>query len=166
METKKTIINGVEFYADRNSGALVAYNNINGVDTIDDAKSFIEDLLCSYIKEYPNLGTWSITVDTNDGHTVELRWSCDSVEEYDEFIETFVDNERIYDKNASNHLIEAFEVGEAKWTLANTTDEEYSDISKNWFTDHIERIIKRLPNEFTEEEKQRANNAKALLSEC
>ena len=92
METKKTIINGVEFYADRNSSALVAYNNINGVDTIDDAKSFIEDLLCSYIKEYPYLGIWSITVDTNDGHTVELRWECNSTEEYDEFIDTFVDN--------------------------------------------------------------------------
>lgn len=164
METKKTIINGVEFYADRNSSALVAYNNINGVDTIDDAKSFIEDLLCSYIKEYPYLGIWSITIDTNDGHTVELRWECNSTEEYDEFIDTFVDNERVYDNNQSNYLIKAYEIGDAKWTLA-SSDEEIGEICEAWFKSHVEEVIERYPEEFTDEEKARAEEVKPLLSE-
>ena len=164
METKKIIINSIEFYADRYSGALTAYDKIEGVDDIDDAKRLLEDLLSSYIKKRPHLGLWSIAIETNDDHTVEMQWECNSTEEYDEFITTFVDHERLYDNNQSNHLIKAYEVGDAKWTLA-STDEELSDISEGWFAEHVEDVIKRMPEEFTEEEKKRAIEAKSLLSE-
>lgn len=164
METKKITLEGIEFYADRYSGALVAYDKIEGVDDIDDAKRRIEALLCSYIKKYPYFGTWSIKMDTKDGHTVELRWSCNSVEEYDEVITTFVDNERVYDNNQSNYLIKAYEIGDAKWTLA-STDEEIGEISEAWFKSHVEEVIERYPEEFTAEEKARAEEVKPLLAE-
>ena len=165
METKKITLEGIEFYADRYSGALVAYDKIEGVDDINDAKTLIEGLLCTYIKKCPHLGLWSITVETNDDHTVEMRWECNSTEEYDEFITTFVDHDRLYDNNQSNYLIEAFEIGDARATLSDTTDEEFGEISKEWFADHVEKIIERHPEEFTDEEKARAEEVKPLLSE-
>lgn len=164
MKTKKITLEGIEFYADRYSGALVAYDKIEGVDDINDAKRRLEALLCSYIKEYPYLGLWSITVETNDGHTVEMSWECNSVEEYDEFITTFVDHDRLYDNNQSNYLIEAYEIGDAKWTLA-STDEEIGEICKAWFKSHVEEVIERYPEEFTDEEKARAEEVKPLLAE-
>ena len=164
METKKITLEGLEFYADRYSGALVAYDKIEGVDDINDAKLLLEALLCSYIKERPDLGLWSVTVETNDGHTVEMRWECNSVEEYDEFITTFVDHDRLYDNNQSNHLIKAYEIGDAKLTLA-STDEELGEICEEWFKSHVEEVIERYPEEFTDEEKARAEEVKPLLSE-
>lgn len=164
METKKITLEGIEFYADRYSGALVAYDKIEGVDDINDAKRRLEALLCTYIKKRPYLGLWSITVETNDGHTVEMSWECNSVEEYDEFITTFVDHDRLYDNNQSNYLIEAYEIGDAKWTLA-STDEEIGEICEVWFKSHVEEVIERYPEEFTAEEKARAEEVKPLLAE-
>lgn len=164
METKKITLEGIEFYANRYSGALVAYDKIEGVDDINDAKRRLEALLCTYIKKRPYLGLWSITIETNDDHTVEMRWECNSVEEYDEFITTFVDHDRLYDNNQSNYLIEAYEIGDAKWTLA-STDEEIGEICKAWFKSHVEEVIERYPEEFTDEEKARAEEVKPLLAE-
>ena len=80
-------------------------------------------------------------------------------------ITTFVDNDRISDRNYANDLLEAFEIGDAKATLSDTTDEEFGSISEGWFEDHVEKIIERHPDEFSEEEKKRAIEVKPLLCE-
>lgn len=164
MATKSITINGIEFLSD-NYGGIFAYDEIEGLNTIDDAKRILNDLLYTYVKEHPYNETWRISVDTTDGTKVELSWSCYCVDQCDEFIELFVDNERIRDRNDSSNLVEAFEIGDAKATLSDTTDEEFGSISKGWFKEHVEKIIERYPNEFSEEEKKRAIEVKSLLCE-
>lgn len=164
MIPKSIIINGIKFLCD-DYGGIFAYNKIEGLDTIDDAKELLNDLLYTYVKEYPYNETWRISVDTTDGTKVELSWSCNSVDEYDEMITTFVDNDHISDRNYANDLVEAFEIGDAKATLSDTTDEEFGSISEGWFEDHVEKIIERYPNDFSEEEKKRAIEVKSLLCE-
>ena len=164
MIPKSIIINGIEFLCD-DYGGIFAYNKIEGLDTIDDAKRLLNDLLYTYVKEYPYNETWRISVDTTDGTKVELNWSCYCVDQCDEFIKLFVDNELIRDRNESNNLVEAFEIGDAKATLSDTTDEEFGSISEGWFEDHVEKIIERYADEFSEEEKKRAIEVKPLLCE-
>lgn len=80
-------------------------------------------------------------------------------------ITTFVDNDRISDRNYANDLVEAFEIGDAKATLSDTTDEDFGSISEGWFKEHVEKIIERYPNDFSDDEKKRAIEVKSLLCE-
>lgn len=164
MTPKSITINGIKFLID-NYGGIFAYDEIEGLDTIDDAKRILNDFLYTYVKEHPYRGTWSIQADTKDGYSVELSWSCDSVDEHDEMITTFVDNDRISDRNYADDLVEAFWIGDAKATLSDTTDEEFGSISKGWFKEHVEKIIERYPDEFSADEKKRAIEVKSLLCE-
>ena len=164
MVPKSITIKGIRFLFD-NYGGIFTLDYIEGIDTIDDAKHLLNDLLYTYVKEYPYNGTWSISVETKDGRRVELQWWCDCPDQCAEFIKLYVDNERIRDGNDSSNLVEAFEIGDAKETLSDTTDEEFGSISEGWFEDHVEKIIERHPDEFSEEEKKRAIEVKPLLCE-
>ena len=142
--------------------------DINGVDAVKDiydAKRLIEELLYTYIKEHPYNEHWSIAIETNNGTSIECSWRCASPEEHDENITTYVDGERLQDRNHARHLLQAYEIGEAKWTLSSTDDKGWSEICEEWFNEHVSRVMQRYPDEFTDEECKRAQQARYLLSE-
>nr|DAQ59904.1 MAG TPA: hypothetical protein [Caudoviricetes sp.] len=158
------IINEIKFYISKYSGGLVAYDKVDVVD-IYDAKRLIEKLLYTYIKANPYKERWSITIETTDGTAVECSWSCASYEHNDEYITTAVDGERLQDRNQASDLLQAYEIGEAKCTLANTSNKELREIDKEWFNDHVVSVMDRYPDEFSDEERKRLNQVRPLLSD-
>lgn len=158
------IINEIKFYISKYSGGLVAYDKVDVVD-IYDAKRLIEKLLYTYIKANPYKERWSITIETTDGTAVECSWSCASYEHNDEYITTAVDGERLQDRNQASDLFQAYEIGEAKCTLENTSNKELREIDKEWFNDHVVSVMDRYPDEFSDEERKRLNQVRPLLSD-
>lgn len=165
MKTTTITINGIDLYTCKHSGLLLACNKAEGVKDIYDAKRIIEELLYTYVKENPYNERWSIAIETNDGTAVECSWCCTSSEEYDENITTFVDGERLQDRNNARWLLQAYEIGEAKWTISITDDKGWSEICEEWFNEHVSRVMQRYPEDFTDEERKRAQQARSLLSE-
>lgn len=142
----------------------MAYDKVDVVD-IYDAKRLLEKLLYTYIKDTPYKERWSITIETTDGTAVECSWSCASYEHNDEYITTAVDNERLQDRNQASYLFQAYEIGDAKWTLAHTSNKEFREISKEWFNDHVVSVMDRYPDEFSDDERKRSDLVRPLLSD-
>lgn len=162
------ILNGIEFLERDwiDSRCLFAREVPKGAETIEDTKDMVEELLQAYIEQYPYLGGfWSIEMESKEGDRVEMRWSCNSFEEWDEFITTYVNNERVYDHNHAVNLWECYARGDAKDQLETMTDEEWQETSKQWFEEHIDRIIELFPNSFTPEQIAEANRVRELLCE-
>ena len=62
-----------------------------GGETIEDTKDMVEELLQVYIEQYPYIGGfWSIEMESKEGDRVEMSWSCNSLDESDEFVTTYV----------------------------------------------------------------------------
>ena len=162
------ILNGREFL-DKNwsdSRCLYAREVPKGAETIEDTKDMVEELLQAYIEQYPYIGGfWSIEMESKEGDMVEMRWSCKSFEEWDEFITTYVNNEKVYDHNHAVNLWECYARGDAKDQLETMTDEEWQETSKQWFEEHIDRIIELFPDSFTPEHIAEANRVRELLCE-
>jgi len=162
------ILNGIEFLERDwiDSRCLFAREVPKGAETIEDTKDMVEELLQAYIEQYPYLGGfWSIEMESKEGDRVEMSWSCNSFEEWDEFITTYVNNERVYDHNHAVNLWECYARGDAKEQLETMTDEEWQETSKQWFEEHIDRIIELFPNSFTPEQIAEANRVRELLCE-
>ena len=162
------ILNGIEFLKRDwiDSRCLFAREVPKGAETIEDTKDMVEELLQAYIEQYPYLGGfWSIEMESKEGDRVEMSWSCNSFEEWDEFITTYVNNERVYDHNHAVNLWECYARGDAKDQLETMTDEEWQETSKQWFEEHIDRIIELFPNSFTPEQIAEANRVRELLCE-
>lgn len=104
-------------------------------------------------------------MESKEGDMVEMRWSCKSFEEWDEFITTYVNNEKVYDHNHAVNLWECYARGDAKDQLETMTDEEWQETSKQWFEEHIDRIIELFPDSFTPEHIAEANRVRELLCE-
>ena len=148
------------------SRCLFARKVHKGGETIEDTKDMVEELLQVYIEQYPYLGGfWSIEMESKEGDRVEMSWSCNSFEEWDEFITTYVNNERVYDHNHAVNLWECYARGDAKDQLETMTDEEWQETSKQWFEEHIDRIIELFPDSFTPEQIAEANRVRELLCE-
>ena len=60
---------------------------------------------------------------------------------------------------------DATQGGDAKFQLETMTDEEWRETSKQWFEEHIDRIIELFPNSFTPEQIAEANRVRELLCE-
>lgn len=163
-EQGNIIINEIKFYISKYSGGLVAYDKVDAVD-IYDAKRLLEKLLYTYIKDTPYKERWSITIETTDGTAVECSWSCASYEHNDEYITTAVDNERLQDRNQASYLFRAYEIGDAKWTLAHTSNKEFREICNEWFNDHVVSVMDRYPDEFSDDERKRLDQVRPLLSD-
>lgn len=163
-EQGNIIIDEIKFYISKYSGGLVAYDKVDVVD-IYDAKRLLEKLLYTYIKANPYKERWSITIETTDGTAVECSWSCSSYEHNDEYITTAVDNERLQDRNQASYLFQAYEIGDAKRTLADTSNKEFREICKEWFNDHVVSVMDRYPDEFSDEERKRSDQVRPLLSD-
>ena len=161
------ILNGIEFFqSSYYRGALRACTIPEGADTIEDTKDMVEELLQVYIEQYPYIGGgWSIEMESKEGDRVEMRWSCNSLEESDEFVTTYINNEEVYDHNHAVHLWGCYARGEAKFMLESMTDEEWRETSKQWFKDNIDRIIELFPDSFTPEQIAEANRVRELLCE-
>lgn len=162
------ILNGIEFLEKNwiDSRCLYAREVPKGAETIEDTKDMVEELLQAYIEQYPYIGGfWSIEMESKEGDMVEMRWSCKSFEEWDEFITTYVNNEKVYDHNHAVNLWECYARGDAKDQLETMTDEEWQETSKQWFEEHIDRIIELFPNSFTPEQIAEANRVRELLCE-
>ena len=137
-----------------------------GAETIEDTKDMVEELLQVYIEQYPYIGgVWSIEMESKEGDRVEMRWSCNSLDESDEFVTTHVNNEEVYDNNHAVHLWGCYARGDAKFQLETMTDEEWRETSKQWFEEHIDRIIELFPDSFTPEHIAEANRVRELLCE-
>lgn len=161
------ILNGIEFFqSSYYSGDLRACTIPEGADTIEDTKDMVEELLQVYIEQYPYIGGgWSIEMESKEGDRVEMRWACNSLEESDEFVTTYVNNEEVYDNNHAVHLWGCYARGDAKFQLETMTDEEWRETSKQWFKEHIDRIIELFPDSFTPEHIAEANRVREFLSE-
>jgi len=162
------ILNGIEFLKRDwiDSRCLFAREVPKGAETIEDTKDMVEELLQVYIEQYPYIGDfWSIEMESKEGDRVEMSWSCNSLEESDEFVTTYINNEKVYDHNHAVHLWECYARGEAKFMLESMTDEEWRETSKPWFKDNIDRIIELFPNSFTPEQIAEANRVRELLCE-
>ena len=137
-----------------------------GAETIEDTKDMVEELLQVYIEQYPYIGgVWSIEMESKEGDRVEMRWSCNSLDESDEFVTTHINNEEVYDNNHAVHLWGCYARGDAKFQLETMTDEEWRETSKQWFEEHIDRIIELFPDSFTPEHIAEANRVRELLCE-
>lgn len=162
------ILNGIEFLEKDwiDSRCLFARKVHKGGKTIEDTKDMVEELLQVYIEQYPYLGGfWSIEMESKEGDRVEMSWSCNSLDESDEFVTTYVNNEKVYDNNHAVHLWGCYARGDAKFQLETMTDEEWRETSKQWFEEHIDRIIELFPNSFTPEQIAEANRVRELLCE-
>ena len=101
------ILNGIEFLEMDwiDSRFLFAREVPKGAETIEDTKDMVEELLQVYIEQYPYIGgVWSIEMESKEGDRVEMRWSCNSLDESDEFVTTHINNEEVYDNNHAVHL--------------------------------------------------------------
>lgn len=162
------ILNGIEFLEKNwiDSRCLYAREVPKGAETIEDTKDMVEELLQAYIEQYPYIGGfWSIEMESKEGDRVEMSWSCNSLDESDEFVTTYVNNEKVYDNNHAVHLWECYARGDAKFQLETMTDEEWGETSKQWFKEHIDRIIELFPDSFTPEQIAEANRVRELLCE-
>ena len=162
------ILNGIEFLEMDwiDSRFLFAREVPKGAETIEDTKDMVEELLQVYIEQYPYIGgVWSIEMESKEGDRVEMRWSCNSLDESDEFVTTHVNNEEVYDNNHAVHLWGCYARGDAKFQLETMTDEEWRETSKQWFEEHIDRIIELFPDSFTPEHIAEANRVRELLCE-
>ncbi|MBF1303004.1 MAG: hypothetical protein HXN01_02445 [Porphyromonadaceae bacterium] len=162
------ILNGIEFLEMDwiDSRFLFAREVPKGAETIEDTKDMVEELLQVYIEQYPYIGgVWSIEMESKEGDRVEMRWSCNSLDESDEFVTTHINNEEVYDNNHAVHLWGCYARGDAKFQLETMTDEEWRETSKQWFEEHIDRIIELFPDSFTPEHIAEANRVRELLCE-
>ena len=162
------ILNGIEFLERDwiDSRCLFAREVPKGAETIEDTKDMVEELLQVYIEQYPYIGgVWSIEMESKEGDRVEMRWSCNSLDESDEFVTTHINNEEVYDNNHAVHLWGCYARGDAKFQLETMTDEEWRETSKQWFEEHIDRIIELFPDSFTPEHIAEANRVRELLCE-
>ena len=162
------ILNGIEFLEMDwiDSRFLFAREVPKGAETIEDTKDMVEELLQVYIEQYPYIGGfWSIEMESKEGDRVEMRWSCNSLDESDEFVTTHINNEEVYDNNHAVHLWGCYARGDAKFQLETMTDEEWRETSKQWFEEHIDRIIELFPDSFTPEHIAEANRVRELLCE-
>ena len=76
-----------------------------------------------------------------------------------------MDNERLQDRNQASYLFQAYEIGDAKWTLAHTSNKEFREICKEWFNDHVVSVMDRYPDEFSDDERKRSDQVRPLLSD-
>ena len=162
------ILNGIEFLEMDwiDSRFLFAREVPKGAETIEDTKDMVEELLQVYIEQYPYIGgVWSIEMESKEGDRVEMRWSCNGLDESDEFVTTHINNEEVYDNNHAVHLWGCYARGDAKFQLETMTDEEWRETSKQWFEEHIDRIIELFPDSFTPEHIAEANRVRELLCE-
>ena len=109
------ILNGIEFLEmdwDRIVAFFLTREVPKGAETIEDTKDMVEELLQVYIEQYPYIGgVWSIEMESKEGDRVEMRWSCNSLDESDEFVTTHINNEEVYDNNHAVHLGDATQGG-------------------------------------------------------
>ncbi len=161
-------INGVEFFSDRNdSRALVAYNAPDVAETLEDAKLIAERLLERYVEQEPGNGYWSVEVESKDGYRVEVSWSFDGNSiEGDEFITTYVDGERLYDRNLADNMRLAYRIGDAKELLSSTDDEEWQEIGIEWFNEHVADFAARYPDSFTQEQREEVKRVSDMIKEA
>lgn len=161
-------INGVEFFSNRNdSRALVAYNAPDVAETLEDAKLIAERLLERYVEQEPENGYWSVEVESKDGYRVEVSWSFDGDSiEGDEFITTYVDGERLYDRNLADNMRLAYRIGDAKELLSSTDDEEWQDIGIEWFNEHVADFAARYPDSFTQEQREEVKRVSDMIKEA
>lgn len=161
-------INGVEFFSDRNdSRALVAYNAPDVAETLEDAKLIAERLLERYVEQDPGNGYWSVEVESKDGYRVEVSWSFDGNSiEGDEFITTYVDGERLYDRNLADNMRLAYRIGDAKELLSSTDDEEWQEIGIEWFNEHVADFAARYPDSFTQEQREEVKRVSDMIKEA
>lgn len=164
----KTTIDGVEFFSDRNdSRALVAYNTPEGAETLEDAKFIAEKRLESYIEQEPENGYWSIEIESKDGYRVEVSWSfegCSS--DGDEFITTYVNGERLCDKNLADNMRLAYRIGDAKELLSSIDDEEWQEIGIAWFNERIADFAARYPDRFTQEQREEVKRISDVIKQA
>ena len=163
-----TTINGVEFFSDRNdSRVLVAYNAPDVAETLEDAKLIAERLLERYVEQEPGNGYWSVEVESKDGYRVEVSWSFDGDSiEGDEFITTYVDGERLYDRNLADNMRLAYRIGDAKELLSSTDDEEWQEIGIEWFNEHVADFAARYPDSFTQEQREEVKRVSDMIKEA
>lgn len=161
-------INGVEFFSDRNDRrALVAYNAPDVAETLEDAKLIAERLLERYVEQEPGNGYWSVEVESKDGYRVEVSWSFDGDSiEGDEFITTYVDGERLCDRNLADNMRLAYRIGDAKELLSSTDDEEWQEIGIEWFNEHVADFAARYPDSFTQEQREEVKRVSDILKEA
>ena len=162
------IFNGIEFLEKDwvDSRRLFAREVPKGAETIEDAKDMVEELLQAYIEQYPYIGDfWSIEMESREGDRVEMSWACSSFDEWDEFVTTYVNNEKVYDNNHALHLFACYARGDAKYLLESMSDEEWGEVSIKWFEEHISQIIEQFPKSFTPEQVAEANRVRGLLCE-
>ena len=161
-------INGVEFFSNRNdSRALVAYNAPDVAETLEDAKRIAEKLLESYVEQEPGNGYWSIEIESKDGYRVEVSWNFDGCSvEGDEFITTYVDGERLYDRNLADNMRLAYRIGDAKELLSSTDDEEWQEIGIEWFNERVADFAARYPDSFTQEQREEVKRVSDMIKEA
>ena len=163
-----TTINGVEFFSDRNdSRVLVACKVPDGAETLEDAKRIAEKLLEAYVESEPSNGYWSVEIESKDGYRVEVSWKFEGCSvEGDEFITTYVDGERLYDKNIADNMRLAYQLGDAKDLLASTDDEEWQKIGIEWFNEHIADVAAYYPDSFAQEQLEEVKRISDMLKQA